>query len=428
MKTYRKYPLVLKLISYLLISLYVISTNISIAHSETAITSKDWPMHFENAQHLISERDINLPLKLTWVVNGKNLIKTKLLNDKLYSLHLKKGLLGFVTSRRDLYLVIMDAKTGKELERMKVSSEDRIHFTDLLVSDKSVYATTTAVYDDKKVISKLYAINLTTKEVKQYFDYEWKHEYKSSDTWLTMEGNNLLLTLMNKENGDKLFLFDTNTGKLLWQNKGASKGYLHYSVPVMNRTTVYLTAYVRNLEGPGFTKCAALDIKNGNNIWEVTIEGEAFASSPVLFKDTIFTVTLKGRKSNVYAIANTDGSILWREESENNFSGAPAIENDTLYVFGRPHTVAFNLANGGKLKEYITSDRITKSVYLAKDTFFLKAPHSIEFYNKDTGALIATYAPVLNGGFYDQIYDVIASDKMIYALLYNGDIYTYSSS
>lgn len=164
----------------------------------------------------------------------------------------------------------------------------------------------------------------------------WKTERDVETSWASP-------ILVSKEDTTQIILsssplavaYDTKTGKELWQQKCLS-GEVGPS-PAYSQDMVFITNV-----GSGFT---AINIQNGEMVWE-KIEGEfPEASSPVAYQEYIFLTSSHGE---LLCLESTTGNAFWEKEIDTGFYSSPIVADGKVYLSSRAGvTYIFHLS-----KEY----------------------------------------------------------------------------
>lgn len=142
----------------------------------------------------------------------------------------------------------------------------------------------------------------------------------------------------------ELLGLDAGTGHILW-SQPTPTNYGGWVGAAYDNGVLFVVPY----DVPGLNRGAifAYSAVDGHFIWRATLPGQSFfTSAPTAVNGIVYT---GGTESGgtVYAVRESDGTLLWMQEVENGDSSAPAVTSDGVYVsYACPQTYKFNPTSG----------------------------------------------------------------------------------
>jgi outer membrane protein assembly factor BamB len=283
-----------------------------------------------------------------------------------------------------------------------------------VIAQGEVYVT--AGTDAQQSVVQLEALNQITGHL------DWNqtltgHSVFSEPSASPVYDNGMVFLLNQDEYNSTLDAYNANTGSLLWSTVPGQFQTNFTTPPVATNGIVYFTGY-----GDGSTVYAMRE-SDGSLLWSSTVES---GSTPTVFNGTVYVNSV----GNVSALSSTTGKILWQYFSgvEGGGSAMPVYSNGQLFIrdiyspINNDSVMAFNATSG---KEQYT---FAPNVYpqpptpaLYNGTGYLEENGQIQAFAPANGTIIwtksltndqfATAPIVVNGVVYDG-----TADGELYAL------------
>ncbi len=244
-----------------------------------------------------------------------------------------------------------------------------------------------------------------------------------------------------------LYAIETTTGDVDWR---FNTGYKIRSTPAIVEDVVFFGT--ESAAGAGKPCVYALDIQNGNEIWNFTTStGKGVSTSIAVGNNEVF---FGGLDRKVYALNKTTGAEIWNFTTGGSVYSSPALDlgNNVLFVGSDDNTLyalPLNDSNSnGKIDatemywSYDTGGRIRASPAIADGKVFIGSydknfyalnattqPLSVtkrELWHSETEGLIESSAAVANG-----IVFIAADSGSLWALastdleIYNHEVKVY---
>jgi outer membrane protein assembly factor BamB len=145
--------------------------------------------------------------------------------------------------------------------------------------------------------------------------------------------------------GTELYAFDAQTGATLWGPLGISGTY-YWSALTYDSGTLFLVNFNGQLR--------AYDAATGTLKWgPEQLPGQSAFSSPPTASNGIVYVGGAGLGGTLYAVDETDGTVLWQAPVENGDDSSPAVGPNGVYVsYACSQTYDFNLTTGALIWHY----------------------------------------------------------------------------
>jgi outer membrane protein assembly factor BamB len=145
--------------------------------------------------------------------------------------------------------------------------------------------------------------------------------------------------------GTQLYAFDAQTGATLWGPLAISGTY-YWSGLTYDSGTLFVV----NFNG----QLSAYDAATGTAKWgPVQLPGQYAFSSPPTASNGIVYVGGAGSGGTLYAVNETDGTVLWTASVENGDNSSPAVGPNGVYVsYACSQTYDFNLTTGALVWHY----------------------------------------------------------------------------
>ena len=141
-----------------------------------------------------------------------------------------------------------------------------------------------------------------------------------------------------------LYALDAGTGHVLWSQSSPS-GYGGWVGVAYDNGVLFVVPYYT----PGFSngEMFAFSAVDGHQLWSATLPVQySYSSAPTAVNGIVYTGGA-GSGGTVYAVRESDGTLLWTQEVENGDDSAPAVTSDGVYVsYACPQTYKFNPTSG----------------------------------------------------------------------------------
>jgi outer membrane protein assembly factor BamB len=147
-----------------------------------------------------------------------------------------------------------------------------------------------------------------------------------------------------------LYALDEQTGSILW-SQATPAGYGGWVGAAYDNGVLFVVPY----DVPGLNSGAmfAFSAADGHQIWSTILPGQSFfTSAPTAVNGIVYT---GGAESGgtVYAVRESDGTLLWTGSVENGDSSAPAVTADGMYVsYACPQSYKFKPTSGQLIWHY----------------------------------------------------------------------------
>jgi outer membrane protein assembly factor BamB len=145
--------------------------------------------------------------------------------------------------------------------------------------------------------------------------------------------------LTNQSYGTTLYTFDAQTGTLAWSRP--LSGTYWFAALAYDAGRLF----VLNFDGI----LSAFDANTGAALWGKQMPGQyAFTAPPTAYSGTVY-VGGAGSGGTVYAVRETDGTVLWTGSVMNGDDSSPAVDSTGMYV-NYACNQAYSFTLGGSLK------------------------------------------------------------------------------
>jgi outer membrane protein assembly factor BamB len=194
-------------------------------------------------------------------------------------------------------LQALDAQSGKE--RWSYTSEFPI-VSSAAVADETVY------FAD---FMRLYAIDLANGRERWRFDHGKLSLYFAPilvDDQVALSGD------------DTIYMLERTTGALLWSREFA------------NSVVIPAGASEQHLYVKSTNQLWALNRQDGVVAWNYATTN--FVSLPAITLDHLYIITRSGGGSQVRALQQSDGAVLWQSNASELTNAAPAVAGGRVYV------------------------------------------------------------------------------------------------
>lgn len=194
----------------------------------------------------------------------------------------------------------------------------------------------------------------------------------------------------------EVFALDADTGEERWSWTPDGERAEHAAVlapPTYADGTVYVS-----LHAAGWV--VALDATSGDVRWRADLDAENVKSSPAVADDRVYVGAHRfravplggpaaptettatptptgtptpepGTYGKLYALSRTDGSTVWRHETDHDFRSSPAVVGDRVYVGGGDGALAVTRDDGSEAWRVSFDDFVYSSPAVADGRLFI---------------------------------------------------------
>jgi outer membrane protein assembly factor BamB len=152
---------------------------------------------------------------------------------------------------------------------------------------------------------------------------KWSVSFTGGVSYPLIVGNKVFVTVANNGSyGTQLYALNKNTGKTIWSQ--AITGTYNWSNAAYDGGQVF----VINEDGELLAYNAATGVLN----WSEQLPGQySFSSPPTASKGVVY-VGGAGSGGTLYAVSETDGSVLWTQSVANGDNSSPALNSTSVFV------------------------------------------------------------------------------------------------
>jgi outer membrane protein assembly factor BamB len=224
---------------------------------------------------------------------------------------------------------------------------------------------------------------------------KWSVTFTGGVSYPLIVGNKVFVTVaIGDTSGTELYALNKNTGKTIWSRQVTS------TYPWSNAAYDAGQVFVVNSDGEMLAFSAATGTLN----WSEQLPGQYFFTSPPTASKGVVYVGGAGSGGTLYAVSETDGSVLWTQSVENGDNSSPALNGSSVFVsyacglvysFGRTTGTEQWFSNGSCEGGGGTTPVVHGGRVYARDFLGNK------ILNAKTGALLGTFqatpAPAFDG-------------------------------
>lgn len=182
-------------------------------------------------------------------------------------------------------------------------------------------------------------------------------------------------------NGGDMVALDQRTGFQCWRFTPKDFSPLT-NTPAISDGMVFVT---------GGDSVFALDAESGAEIWRTDLGIQFNISAPSFGHGMVFV-----GGTDLYALSETDGQIVWQTSSVGVNVTTPAVANNRVYVNSQDPSFglhAFNAATGALLWQKNSPGESNATVSIANGVIYdLAESGELRMFNSGSGALLATLA------------------------------------
>jgi len=227
--------------------------------------------------------------------------------------------------------------------------------------------------------------------------------------------------------GSTLYALNAATGATLW-SQTAPSGYGGWIGAAYENGLVFVVDGAPNLNGAMF----AFNATTGAQVWEASLPNQYVWCSPPAALNGIVYTGGAGDGGTVYAVQETDGTLLWTGEVENGMASSPAINDGGVFVsYVCPQSYRFNAETGSQVWHYSgeceggggdTAVVFNNNVYVRMNFVGSNGLILTEADGTTNGEFSSTYAPVFSGStaFYTESNSISAVDLATGATLWTA--------
>ncbi len=147
-----------------------------------------------------------------------------------------------------------------------------------------------------------------------------------------------------------LYALDASTGHVVWKQPSPS-GFGPWIGAAYEDGRVFVVPTSASFSDAG--AMFAFSASDGHQLWSAPLPGQYSFSSAPTARDGLVYTSGAGSGGTVYAVRETDGSLVWTGSVENGDSSAPAVTSDSAYVsYVCPQTYRFNASSGVPVWHY----------------------------------------------------------------------------
>ena len=224
----------------------------------------------------------------------------------------------------------------------------------------------------------------------------WSVDFGTTVSYPIIVGSRIFVVAAGTSGSSSiLYALNAQTGAVLWAQPAPS-GYGAWIGAAYDNGTVFVVP----TQVPGFSSGAmfAYSAIDGHLIWNIALPGQySFSSAPSAVNGIVYTGGA-GSGGTVYAVRESDGTLLWTQPVENGDSSAPAVTSDGVYVsYACPQSYRFNPTTGQPIWHFYGSCEggggATASVY--QGSVYVRDAY---FYST-TGLVLRASDGLVVGGF-----------------------------
>lgn len=255
-----------------------------------------------------------------------------------------------------------------------------------------------------KDIAVTYQINaqhtgaISTPTLRPPLKVKWSVDLGATVSYpLIAEGKVFVITGPDSGGKVNLYALDATTGAPLWGPVLIPEGAYWWAAAAYDNGTIFV---VPNTV-PGFSNGAMLAFaaSNGQSTWSTTLPGQYFFTAPPAAGNGIVYTSGAGGGGTVYAVRETDGSVLWTGSVENGDNSSPVVTTKGIYVsYVCPQTYKFAPKTGTLIWHYSgpceggggATPVLSKGLLYVRD-WSGSSGHDGDILNATSGAFVGTF-------------------------------------
>jgi len=127
-----------------------------------------------------------------------------------------------------------------------------------------------------------------------------------------------------------LYALDAQNGSTVWGPVLIPEGAYDWAAAAYDNGTIFVVPNtVTGFQSGSMYAFAASD---GHQIWNISLPGQYFFTAPPAAKNGIVYTSGAGGGGTVYAVRETDGTVLWTAGVENGDNSSPVVTPKAVYV------------------------------------------------------------------------------------------------
>ncbi len=159
--------------------------------------------------------------------------------------------------------------------------------------------------------------------IKAPLTHRWTDTFTGGVSYPLIVGGTVFVTVAsNSGYGTTLYALSKKTGATIWSQP--ISGTYFWSNAAYDAGQVFVVNYDGLLR--------AFDAKTGTLSWSEQLPGQYSFSSPPTASNGVVYVGGAGSGGTLYAVSETDGSVLWTQSVENGDHSSPALDGTSVFV------------------------------------------------------------------------------------------------
>jgi outer membrane protein assembly factor BamB len=225
---------------------------------------------------------------------------------------------------------------------------------------------------------------------------KWSLSFSGGVSYPLIVGNKVYVTVANSSSyGTELYALNKNTGKTVWSQP--ISGTYYWSNAAYDAGQVFVVNYDGEM--------LAYNATTGALNWSEQLPGQYSFSSPPTASNGVVYVGGAGSGGTLYAVSETNGSVLWTQSVENGDNSSPALNASSVFVsYACGLTYSFNRTSG--TEQWFSNSSCEggggKTAVVSGGKVYARDPDlGNKLLNAKTGALLGTFqagpAPAFDG-------------------------------
>lgn len=227
---------------------------------------------------------------------------------------------------------------------------------------------------------------------------------------------NMIFVLVGSSNSGQVNLYglDANSGSTIWGPVPIPQGFYWWAAAAYDNGTIFVVP--NTVPGLNSGALHAFAANDGHALWSANLPGQYFFTAPPTAINGMVFVGGSGTGGTLYAVRETDGTVMWTASVENGDNSSPVVTPTAVYVsYVGPQTYKFSPTTGRQIWHYIgpaeggggATPALYKGLLYVRD-WASDLGHNGDIFNAATGALAgsfeADFAPAFtnNTAFYVQ--------------------------
>lgn len=225
---------------------------------------------------------------------------------------------------------------------------------------------------------------------------KWSLSFPGGVSYPLIVGNKVYVTVANSSSyGTELYALSKNTGKTVWSQP--ISGTYYWSNAAYDAGQVFVVNYDGEM--------LAYNATTGTLNWSEQLPGQYSFSSPPTASNGVVYVGGAGSAGTLYAVSETNGTVLWTQSVENGDNSSPALNAGSVFVsYACGLTYSFNRTSGAE--QWFSNSSCEggggKTAVVSGGKVYARDPDlGNKLLNAKTGALLGTFqagpAPAFDG-------------------------------